>query len=163
MNNEETDASRAPYGNRRVVGAGALVVFEQHVKPLGAKVQRHTIPIIASGPTTTTTHKLMKQASRGHGIGQGRHDNHDHHPRQGLGLSPARSCPDEVRPAATAGSASRPTRSETASTPAPSPCPCSPSRQRWRCASRSGIWSGRPATAPAPAGRSATRPSRRCC
>jgi hypothetical protein len=40
------------------LGGGALVVFEQHVKPLGPKVQRHTIHTESSRPRTeggTTT------------------------------------------------------------------------------------------------------------
>ena len=64
VNDEETDAVRGHHtAIVESVGAGALVVFEQHVKPLGAKVQRHTVPIVASGPTTTTTHKLMVSPS----------------------------------------------------------------------------------------------------
>lgn len=41
----------------------ALVVPEQHVKPLGPRVQKHSVPIVGSGPTTTTTNKTMKTAS----------------------------------------------------------------------------------------------------
>jgi hypothetical protein len=44
---------------------GALLVLEQHVKPLGPKVQRHTIPIVPSPPVNTTTHRMMKQPSGG--------------------------------------------------------------------------------------------------
>ncbi len=64
VKDEETDALRGHHtAIVESVGVGALVVFEQHVKPLGPKVQRHTVPIVPSGPTTTTTNKLMKQAS----------------------------------------------------------------------------------------------------
>jgi hypothetical protein len=48
-----------------VVMPGALVVLEQHVKPLGPRVQKHTIPIIAGGSTTTTTQKVTKTGSGG--------------------------------------------------------------------------------------------------
>jgi hypothetical protein len=63
VHDEETNAFRGHHtAIVESVGVGAVVVFEQHVKPLGPKVQRHTVPIVPSGPTTTT-HKSMKQAS----------------------------------------------------------------------------------------------------
>jgi hypothetical protein len=35
-------------------------VLEQHVKPLGPKVQRHAVAIVGKAPTPVTTHKSMK-------------------------------------------------------------------------------------------------------
>jgi hypothetical protein len=61
----QDDFAKRPHHTAIVeaVTSRALVVLEQHVKPLGPRVQKHTVPIIASGPTVTTTSKMMKTGS----------------------------------------------------------------------------------------------------
>jgi hypothetical protein len=46
-----------------VPGSGALIVLEQHVKPLGKRVQKHRLPTQSSNPTSTTVYKQMKTES----------------------------------------------------------------------------------------------------
>lgn len=42
---------------------GTLVILEQHVKPLGDKVQRHTLPTRTAHLPPTTSHERMKHSS----------------------------------------------------------------------------------------------------
>jgi hypothetical protein len=46
-----------------VAGGGILRVYEQHVKPLGDRVQRHDVPTRSSPAVTRLIHKVMKQES----------------------------------------------------------------------------------------------------
>ena len=46
-----------------VRGAGVLRVLEQHVKPLGKKVQRHSVRSRSVSPVSKTAHKKMKHES----------------------------------------------------------------------------------------------------
>jgi hypothetical protein len=46
-----------------VLGAGALRILEQHVKPLGPKVQLHTIQTVGVPTTTKTTKETKKHKS----------------------------------------------------------------------------------------------------
>lgn len=55
-----------PHHTAIVVGVapGVLTILEQHVKPGGAHVQQHTLPV-RPGTTTTTEHKVLKTSTGG--------------------------------------------------------------------------------------------------
>lgn len=46
-----------------ILGTQHLIILEQQVKPLGKRVQRHTIPTQDLAPVVKTTHKTMKHSS----------------------------------------------------------------------------------------------------
>ena len=62
---EDTSFQRRPHHTAIVVSrqtADTIVVFEQHVKPLGERVQRHTIPV-ADSIVVETTYRSEKDKS----------------------------------------------------------------------------------------------------
>jgi len=62
---DETVARRPHHSAivNHVVGAGAFRVYEQHVKPLGDRVQNHTVSTRNVGSVRTMTHEIVRSDS----------------------------------------------------------------------------------------------------
>jgi hypothetical protein len=64
VDDQESDAVRGHHtAIVDAVTSGAVVVLEQHVKPLGPRVQKHVVPIASIAPSITTAYKSMKNSS----------------------------------------------------------------------------------------------------